>query len=122
MIFNLIFTSFTEEHANTMVIDVSLLLQILCFLMLIPHFIITTAQLHPSYIINKLLRTVNDQFIASLEGYYRDERLDVPSVVLAVSRSPFMMAFSTISTTLRAIWIGAWQSIVGALLDEYQCL
>ncbi|MBI4287899.1 MAG: DUF2254 domain-containing protein [Chloroflexi bacterium] len=79
LIYNIYFTGSIEDPANPVIADVSILLQILCFLMLVPHFISTTSQLNPNYIINKILRTVNKDYISSLERYYKDEKINVPS-------------------------------------------
>jgi len=82
MLYNLWVVGFIDpKEADTTITDVSTLLQFLCFLMLIPHFIFTTAQLNPLYIIGKILRTINGEYLVSLKKYYRDGRMTVPSNV-----------------------------------------
>lgn len=80
MLYNLWVVGFIDpREADTTITDVSTILQFLCLLMLIPHFIFTTAQLNPLYIINKILYTINGDYLKSLKRYYREGRMTVPS-------------------------------------------
>ncbi len=80
MLYNLWVVGFIDpKEADTTITDVSTILQFLCFLMLIPHFIFTTAQLNPLYIIDKILYSINGEYLQSLRKFYHDGKITVPS-------------------------------------------
>ncbi|NLE08323.1 MAG: DUF2254 domain-containing protein [Dehalococcoidales bacterium] len=113
MLYNLWVVGFIDpKEADTMITDVSTILQFLCFLMLVPHFIFTTAQLNPLYIIDKILYSVNADYLHSLKRFYRNGRIDVPSnmdkvlsVVEIVEKAIIKGDRDTTRTTLEKLYL-----------------
>lgn len=112
MLYNLWVVGYIDpEEADTTITDVSTLLQFLCFIMLIPHFLFTTAQLNPLYIIGKILYSINNEYLLSLRKYYHDGRMKVPgsmdrvlSVVEIVEKAIIRGDRDTTRTTVEKLY------------------
>ncbi len=79
MIYNIYMVAILDMPVNTKFLDASILSQTLCFLMLVPYFIITTIHLRPESIISRILRTIDKEYISSIRRFFHQGRMDIPS-------------------------------------------
>ncbi len=79
ILYNLYMTAFLHAPVNTTYADVSVLLQTLCLIMLIPHFVIAVIHLKPDYTIDMLLRSINGEYISSIKSYITADKGQVPT-------------------------------------------
>jgi phosphoribosylcarboxyaminoimidazole (NCAIR) mutase len=68
LILNRIPQNITNNTINTKMVDLSIMLTILCFVLLIPYFLFTVMQLRPEHIIKRILMSVDKKFAKSNQG------------------------------------------------------
>ena len=81
ILYNLYMTAIMKTPINTTYSDVSVLLQSLCLIMIIPHFVIAVIHLKPDFTIGIILRSIDKEYIASLESFISKGKGRVPSKV-----------------------------------------
>lgn len=81
ILYNLYMTAIMKTPINTTYSDVSVLLQSLCLIMLIPHFVIAVIHLKPDFTIGIILRSIDKEYISSLESFISKGKKRVPSKV-----------------------------------------
>lgn len=81
VLYNLYMTALLKQPINTIYADISLILQSLCLILLIPHFVIAVFHLKPDYTITRLLHTVNKEYLESIKGYLGEGNNHVPHKV-----------------------------------------
>jgi len=78
VLFNLYLVAFLKQPINTVYTDISLLLQSLCLILLIPHFVIAVFHLKPDYTINRLFNSIDADYLISMKEYLIKGKSDVP--------------------------------------------
>ena len=81
VLYNLYMTASMQPTPDTIYAEISVLLQSLCLIMLIPHFIMAVIHLKPDYTIGRILRSVNQDYILSLERHIGDGKGRVPTTI-----------------------------------------
>jgi len=81
VLYNLYMTAFLKLPVDTMYADISVLLQTLCLIMLVPHFINAVIHLRPDYTLGRIMRTIDEEYVSSLHGFLTEGRGRVPSEV-----------------------------------------
>ncbi|MGC9443314.1 MAG: DUF2254 family protein [Candidatus Methanospirareceae archaeon] len=70
-----------KEPVESMYVELSVLLTALSFVMLVPYFFITMLRLKPESVINHLLSTVDDEYLRSIQRYFREGEMRIPGEV-----------------------------------------
>jgi hypothetical protein len=78
VLFNLYLVAFLKEPVNILFTDISLILQSLCLILLIPHFIMAVFHLKPDYTINRLFNSINADYLISIKEHLSREKAAVP--------------------------------------------
>lgn len=78
VLFNLFLVAFLKQPINTVYTDISLILQSLCLILLIPHFVIAVFHLKPDYTINRLFNSIDVEYLLSMKEYLIKGKGDVP--------------------------------------------
>lgn len=81
VLYNLYMTAFLDTPVKSVFADVSIILQTLCLVLLVPHFVIAVFHLKPDYTINRILRSLNLTYLASIKPYLADGQSRVPHKV-----------------------------------------
>lgn len=81
VIYNLYMTAFIKFPINTLFADVSIILQTLCLVLLMPHFIISIFHLNPDYTIKGVLKSVSREYLNSIKSCLTTERNRVPQEI-----------------------------------------
>ncbi|MBI4216784.1 MAG: DUF2254 domain-containing protein [Chloroflexi bacterium] len=81
ILYDLYLTASLTRPVNPLWADVSVLLQSLCFIMLVPHVVITVAYLRPDLTIGRILRSVDRKYISTIEPALRRGKGQIPSKV-----------------------------------------
>jgi serine/threonine-protein kinase RsbW len=70
-----------EEPVESMYVELSVLLTALSFVILVPYFFITMLRLKPESVIGHLLSKVDDEYLHSIQRYFREGELRIPGDV-----------------------------------------
>jgi len=70
-----------EEPVKRSYVELSVLLTALCFVMLVPYFFITMLRLKPESVISHLLSEVDDEYLRSIQRYFREGETRIPGEV-----------------------------------------
>jgi hypothetical protein len=81
VLYNLYITAFIKLPINTLFADVSIILQTLCLVLLVPHFVISIFHLNPEYTIKGVLNSVSRDYLNSIKTYLTTERNRVPQKI-----------------------------------------
>lgn len=81
ILYNLYMTAFIKVPINTIYADISVLLQSLCLIMLIPHFIFAVMHLRPDFIVDRILRSIDLEYILSIENFVSTGKGQVPTKI-----------------------------------------
>ncbi len=78
VLFNLYMTAFIQKPINTVYADISIMLQSLCLILLIPHFIFAVFHLKPDYTIHRLIGSVDMPYLTSIKEFINKGKSNVP--------------------------------------------
>lgn len=78
VLFNLYMTAFIQQPINTVYADISIMLQSLCLILLIPHFIFAVFHLKPDYTIYRLLDSIDISYLVSIKEFINKGKSNVP--------------------------------------------
>ncbi len=81
ILYNLYMTAFLKIPVDTTYADVSVMLQSLCLIMLIPHFVIAVIHLRPDFTINIIVNSVDEEYILAIENFIQTGKGQVPTNV-----------------------------------------
>jgi serine/threonine-protein kinase RsbW len=70
-----------EEPVQRSYVELSVLLTALCFAILVPYFFITMLRLKPESVIAYLLSKVDDEYLRSIQRYFREGETRIPGDV-----------------------------------------
>jgi hypothetical protein len=79
MILTIVLQAIATEGENVRVVSVIVLGAITALVLLIPHFVITAAYLRPEFILSKLLRRVDREYLMAIDRVYLGRTTSVPS-------------------------------------------
>ncbi|MDY6966062.1 MAG: DUF2254 family protein [Halobacteriota archaeon] len=79
IVYNVFMLSVLSEPVSGVYVDVSILLSTFCIVMLVPHFFITVTHLNPDFIIGRILKGVDEDYIGSIEVYFDTGKLRIPT-------------------------------------------
>ena len=81
MILTIVLQANATEAENERVISMIVVGAIIALVLLIPHFVITAAYLRPEFIVSKLLRRVDQNYLFALDRVYLTPKASIPSRV-----------------------------------------
>jgi hypothetical protein len=78
VLYNLYMTAILHDPVNTLMADISVILQSLCLVLLVPHFVVSLFQMKPDYTINSVLNSVSKDYLHSIKSYLIADKINVP--------------------------------------------
>ena len=78
LLYNVFMLGTLAEPVNRSVIEISMLLTALCFVMLVPYFFITMFRLRPEYVISNLLARIDANYLGTIKGLLREGESRIP--------------------------------------------
>ena len=79
LFYNILMLGALEEPVNSKYVEVSMLLTLLCLVILVPYFFITMIRLRPESVISRLLTKIDKEYVNSLKGLLKEDKLNVKS-------------------------------------------
>jgi serine/threonine-protein kinase RsbW len=78
LLYNVFMLGTLAEPVNSSVIEISMLLTALCFILLVPYFFITMIRLRPEYVISNLMTKLDASYLSTVKGLLREGETRIP--------------------------------------------